>query len=161
MKNCKTCLSLLLSILLVIGTFSLGAAAVDGAADKAVVRAVNCGSELTLEYKQTKTFDFEAENLPEGAALHVYHNGKDEGEGATITIEKATGDYTVEAKALAADGSEIASSGEIKVTVKNGLADRVKATLQNGLRTFGDAVADIFSAIYMTILVFLNGGRLF
>ena len=157
MKTCKRSFALILAILLMLaacGAFMVCAA--DGDANKPTVRATNVEAALTLEYKQTKTFDFEAENLPDGASVHVFQNGEDKGETLSYTVEKATEDYIIEAKAIDKDGSVIATSGEIKVTVKNGIGDRLRDFFKNSLHTLGDGVMDFFGAIFMRIWVFLH-----
>lgn len=154
MKTGKRFLSLIFSILFVFGT-AVAAFAVDDSG-KTTVRATNCGSEVTLEYKQSKTYEFEAENMPEGASIHVFCNGEDRGAGTYINVNDPTEDYTVEAKVLDADGSVIAASGEIRVTVKNGFFDRFKASLKNVFGTIGDAIMDVLSAIFMRIWIFLH-----
>ena len=99
--------------------------------EKTTVKAVDCESEITTGYKESKQFVFEIENMPEGAAAHVYYNGEDRGEGTSIEVGEPTEDYTVECKVLDADGNEIATSGEIKVTVKNGFFDKIKWFFSN------------------------------
>ena len=44
------------------------------------VTAVNCASEITIGYKETRQFEFEAHDLPAGAAVHVFCSGEDRGE---------------------------------------------------------------------------------
>ncbi|MBR3620771.1 MAG: InlB B-repeat-containing protein [Clostridia bacterium] len=101
-------------------------------------------SEITTDYKESKRFSFEPEFVPEGATAHVFYNGEDRGEGTSIEVKEPTEDYTVECKVLDADGNEIASSGEIKVKVKNSFFDRLKWFFNNFwaniLKTFIDAI---------------------
>lgn len=88
-------------------------------------------SEITTDYKESKRFAFEPEFVPEGATAHVFYNGEDRGEGISIEVKEPTDDYTVECKVLDADGNEIATSGEIKVKVKNSFFDRLKWFFNN------------------------------
>lgn len=114
---------------------------------KTTVKAVDTESKITTDYKQTKNFKFETENMPEGATAHVYYNGEDQGEGTSISVKEPTDDYTVECKVLDANGKEIASSGKIKVKVKNSFLDKSKWFFNNlpGILTEG------FSKIKVTI----------
>ncbi len=88
-------------------------------------------SEITTDYKESKRFVFEPEFVPEGATAHVFYNGEDRGEGTSIAVKEPTDDYTVECKVLDKDGNEIASSGEVKVKVKNSFFDRLKWFFNN------------------------------
>lgn len=164
MKNCKKAVCWMLSLVLLIAAAvgSLNVCAIDGeAAGKPSVKVTNCGLDVTAGYMETGYFSFEAENVPDGASVHVFVNEEDQGEKEYIYVEKPTEDYTVEAKILDAQGGTVASSGVIKVTVKNGFFDRLAAFFKRTFGTAADAVADVFSAIYMSILVFFNGGHLF
>ena len=108
------------------------------------VKAVDTESEITLGYKESKRFAFEPEFIPDGATAHVFYNGEDRGEGTSIEVKEPTDDYTVECKVLDKDGNEIATSGEIKVKVKNSFFDRLKWFFNNFwaniLKTFIDAL---------------------
>ena len=84
----------------------------------------DCENEITLDYKESKAYNFNVEYLPDGATAHVFYNGEDRGEGTSIEVKEPTDDYIVECKVLDKDGKEIASSGEIKVKVKNSFFDR-------------------------------------
>ena len=101
-------------------------------------------SEITTDYKESKRYVFEPEFVPDGATAHVFYNGEDRGEGTSIEVKEPTDDYTVECKVLDAEGNEIASSGEIKVKVKNSFFDRLKWFFNNFwaniLKTFIDAL---------------------
>ncbi len=159
MKTGKKAVSLILSLVFVLCTIAVGGVtsyAVDGSSSEAKIRAINCDSEITLRYKESKTYEFEAENLPEGAAVHVFCNGEDKGACTYYTVEKPTDDYTVEGKILDRDGTVIAASGEIKVAVQHSFSDRAKDFFKNTFGTFFDAIADIFSAIFMRIWIFLH-----
>ena len=104
----------------------------------------DCENEITLDYKESKRYAFELEFVPEGATAHVFYNGEDRGEGTSIEVKEPTGDYTVECKVLDADGNEIATSGEIKVKVKNSFFDRLRWFFNNFwaniLKTFIEAI---------------------
>ena len=155
MKTTQKILSLMLCALMLLGTV-ITSAAVDGGEAKPSVKPSNVGFEVTVAYKESKTYEFETANLPENATVHVYCNGEDRGEGTYITVEKPTEDFTVEAKILDADGEEIAASGEVKVTVQNTFTDKLKDFFHNTFGTFFDAVADIFGAIFMRIWIRLH-----
>ena len=105
---------------------------------------IDSESEITLGYKESKRFAFEPEFIPDGATAHVFYNGEDRGEGTSIEVKEPTDDYTVECKVLDKDGNEIATSGEIKVKVKNSFFDRLKWFFNNFwaniLKTFIDAL---------------------
>ena len=171
MKNAKRVLSLLLSLTLVLGAVAVGGMSAsadigikwedgenyceisDYAGLKEFASRVNggetkvtadCESEITLGYKESKRFAFEPEFVPEGATAHIFYNGEDRGEGTSIEVKEPTDDYTVECKVLDKDGNEIATSGEIKVKVKNSFFDRLKWFFNNFwaniLKTFIDAL---------------------
>ena len=164
MKTGKLMVSLLLSLMLVLAMTAAGGMtlAVDGNAEGlATVKVTNSEMKVTVGYKETKSFEFEASGLPEGAAVWVFINGEKLREDLQVTVNDPTEDYTVEARALGADGETLASSGVIEVTVKNGLFDRIAAFFGNTFGTAADAVADIISSFFMSIVVFLNGGKLF
>ena len=165
MKTGKRMISLILSLLLVlamtfVGGMTLPICAIDGSAEgQATVKVTNSEMHVTVDYKQSRSFEFEASGVPDGAAVYVFFNGEKLRADLQVTVSEPTEDYTVEARILDANDETIASSGEIEVTVKNGFLDRVAAFLKNAFGTAADAVADVFGAIFMKILVFLNGGR--
>ena len=121
------------------------------------VTAVNCASEITIGYKETRQFEFEAHDLPAGAAVHVFCSGEDRGETTYIYVTEPTEDYTVEAKVIDRSGGELASSGVIRVTVKNGFFDRAAAFFKRTIRTVADGVADVVGAFFVSILYFFDG----
>ena len=86
----------------------------------------DCGNEITLDYKESKTYNFNVEYMPEGASVHIFINGAATGEGTTYEVKEPTDDYTVECKVFDKNGNEIATSGEIKAKVKNGFFDKLK-----------------------------------
>ena len=159
MKTGNKALSLLLAILLVFGTAFTALAVDGGEPEGTTIKAADMDGKVVLEYKETKSFYFEAQNVPQGASVHVFRNGEDCGEDTYICVKNPTEDFTVEGKVLDADGNVIAASGEIKVTVKNGILDRVRAFFRDTFGTAADAAGDFLGAIFMKILVFLNGGR--
>ena len=165
MKTCKRIACLILSLVFMLAAAAVGsvtACAIDGdAAGKPSVKVTNCGLDVTAGYKETGYFSFEKENVPDGATVHVFVNDEDQGEREYIYVNEPTEDYTVEARILDADGETIATSGVIRVTVKNGFFDRIAAFFKRTFGTAADAVADVVSAFFMTIVVFLNGGKLF
>ena len=129
---------------------------------KTTVKAVDTESEITTDYKQSKNFDFETEYMPEGATAHVYYNGEDQGEGTSISVREPTGDYTVECKVLDADGNEIASSGEIKVRVKNSFLDKIRWSFNNLPGIVKKALTEGFGKININVRTsFLDKIRLF
>ena len=91
---------------------------------------------------------FKIENMPEGAAAHIYYNGDDTGEGTSIEVKEPKEDYTVECKVHNADGYEIASSGEIKVKVKNGFFDRLKWFFNYFRTNIFKAIIDALIAVF-------------
>lgn len=155
MKTCKKIGSLLLVLLLVCGFAGMTFTSRAADAGEPSVRVTNSESEVIAEYKQTGYFEFRAENLPDGAAVHVFLNGEDRGESTYIYVNHPTEDYTVEAKILDRDGSAIASSGVIRVTVKNGFSDRVRSFFVYTVRSFFDGIADVVASFFVRILFFL------
>ena len=161
MKMTNKIVSLALCMLLTLGMMTVGSMCASAyAADAAVsgepaVRVTNSESEVTTGYKETGYFEFEATDLPEGAAVHVYLNGEDRGAETYIYVNDPTEDYTVEAKILDQSGSVIASSGEIQVHVRNGIWDRVEAFLKQTVGSFVDGIADVVASFFVKILFFL------
>ncbi|MBQ7541486.1 MAG: hypothetical protein IJT44_04240 [Clostridia bacterium] len=162
MKNCRKTVSLILALLLMLCSASVGgmtvfaAAQDDGQTDEVTVKVVNSGLEVTAGYKETMYFEFEAANMPKDASIHVFCNGEDRGESVYIYVKDATEDYTVEAKVLDKDGKVLTTSDVIKVTVKNGFFDRAKAFLKKTFGTAGDAIMDVLGAIFMRIWIFFH-----
>ena len=154
MKTCKKASCLLLSLLLLL----LGSMSVCAADGDVSVRVTNSETDVTVGYRETKCFEFETTALPDGASVYVFLNGEQLREDTYVCVSDPTEDYTVEARVLDAQGAVIASSGVIHVTVKNGVFDRLLALFKNTVGTAADAVADVLSAIFMRIVVFLNGG---
>ena len=146
-------LCLLLCLVIAVSGTVMAAAADEG---EVTVRVTNSESEVTVGYKETRYFEFRAENLPEGASVHVYCNGEDRGEDTYLGVYSPTDDYTVEAKVLDAAGNVIAESGTISVHVQNGFSDRLQVSVKKAVSTFFDAVFDIFGAIFMRIWIFLH-----
>lgn len=162
MKAFKKVLAFVLSAMLVLSAASVGGMAlISFAADagQTTVTATD-GNKLTVAYKETRSYYFDAQNVPEGASIHVYQDDEDRGEvvsPAYICVQEPTEDFTVEARVLDADGEVIASSGKVEVTVRNGFFDRLADSIKRSFSgSFFDAIGDIFSAIYVRIRQFLN-----
>lgn len=155
MKTTKRIFSLMLCALLLLGAVCT-TYAIDGGEAKPSIKPSNVEYEVTVAYKQSKTYEFEATDLPDDATVHVYCNGEDWGEGTYITVEKPTEDFTVEAKILDKDGQVIAASGEVKVMVQNTFADKLKDLFHNTFGRFFDGIGDIFGAIFMRIWIWLH-----
>ena len=94
MKTYDRILSLVLSLALLasLGVSAAAGFASDSPAGEPVVRVINCESTVTVEYKETKYFEFEAEHLPDDAALYVFLNDENRGPGTYIYVEKPTED---------------------------------------------------------------------
>lgn len=159
MKTGKKAISLLLSLMLVLAMM-LPVCAIDGSAEgQTTVKVTNSEMQVTVGYKESKSFEFEASGVPAGAAVYIFINGEKLRSDLQVTVSEPTEDYTVEARVLDENDQTIASSGVIEVTVKNGVFDRIAAFLRNTFGTAADAVADVVGAFFMKILVFLNGGK--
>ncbi len=162
MKYVKSGLSLILAVLLMFGTLGVISYAADGETDEVpissevTVKLVNGEKEVTVGYKEAKSFEFKAENLPDGAEVHVFLNGEDLRADTYLSVPDPTENYTVQAKVIDKDGKVIASSDLIKVTVKNGILDQIMDFFSSGFGTIGDAIADIFGAIFMRIWIFVH-----
>ncbi len=102
----------------------------------------DCGNEITLNYKESKSYNFNVEYMPEWASAHIFVNGEDKGEGTAYEVKEPTDDYTVECKVLNENGDEVASSGEITAKVKNGFFDRLKWFFNNILTVILKSVID-------------------
>jgi hypothetical protein len=94
-------------------------------AGETAVDCINYGDSAKLGYKQTQQYTFIAEYLPEGASVHVFVNGEDQGEGTSVKVKEPTESYTVQAKVLDENGNVIAESSVINVKVKNTLCARI------------------------------------
>ena len=104
------------------------------------ISVINRGSSISINnfistrtesYKTTITFTADVSNIPTGATIHWFINGNDKGTGETYTYEKATGDYTVQTKLIASDGSVIAESGVETVIINSGFFARLIAFFKN------------------------------
>lgn len=87
---------------------------------------LNDGSEITLPkielkgytakrsepYKTTITFTAITENVPAGAAVHWFIDGKDVGTGETYKKEQATASYTVQCKLM--QGNTVLAESEVE-----------------------------------------------
>ena len=100
----------------------------DKPAAKAAI-AIKGEDALTLGYKQNKTFTADTEGVPEGGKVQWYLNGEKAGEGKTFKVENPEDDYTVQSKIVDASGNTVAESETVKVTVKHGFFDKLKAWL--------------------------------
>ena len=106
------------------------------------------GIKDTVDYKEDQTFTVAAKDLPEGSGIHWFVNGKDVGTGKSYTVEDPTEDYTVQAKVIDKDGNVLAKSEILKVHVKNGFFDRLKAFFTELIeKALGKAITDFFSSI--------------
>ena len=75
------------------------------------------------------TFTADTEGVPEGGKVQWYLNGEKAGEGKTFKVENPEDDYTLQSKIVDKDGSTVAESETVKVTVKHGFFDKLKAWL--------------------------------
>ena len=106
------------------------------------------GDDGPIGYKEEKTFTAKADNMPDGAEIHWFVNGKYAGTGESYTVEDPTEDYTVQAKVIDKDGNTIAESEEQTVKVRNGFFDRLKAFFAELIeKILGKAIADLLSSI--------------
>ena len=112
----------------------------DKPAAKAAI-AIKGEDALTLGYKQNKTFTADTEGVPEGGKVQWYLNGEKAGEGKTFKVENPEDDYTVQSKIVDASGSTVAESETVKVTVKHGFLDKLKAW-------FTDLILGVFAPLF-------------
>ncbi|MBR5772761.1 MAG: hypothetical protein IKY00_06050, partial [Clostridia bacterium] len=99
-------------------------------------------------YKENQTFSVKADNLPEGAEIHWFVNGKDVGRGEKYKVKDPTGDYTIQAKVIGKDGTVLSETEKQSVKVKNGFFDRIKAFFRDLItQTLGKAIAEIFGGV--------------
>ena len=111
---------------------TVSAAIGEGSKDEPAAKAeisIKGENSLTLSYRQNKTFTAEAAGIPEGGSVVWYLNGEKAGEGRTFRVENPEKDYTVQSKIVDKDGSTVAESETVKVTVKHGFFDKLKAWL--------------------------------
>ena len=80
-----------------------------------------------IGYKDSMIYRATAVDVPEGAAIHWFVNDEDIGAGEGIGVEEPTDDYTVQAKIIGKDGSVLAESGVMNVTVRKTFFDRLIA----------------------------------
>ncbi|MBR6334717.1 MAG: hypothetical protein IKR90_01045, partial [Clostridia bacterium] len=112
----------------------------DKPAAKAAI-AIKGEDALTLGYKQNKTFTADTEGVPEGGKVQWYLNGEKAGEGKTFKVENPEDDYTLQSKIVDASGSTVAESETVKVTVKHGFFDKLKAWLT-------DLILGVFAPLF-------------
>ncbi|MBQ6468419.1 MAG: hypothetical protein IJJ61_10800 [Clostridia bacterium] len=111
---------------------TVSAAIGEGSKDEPAAKAeisIKGENSLTLSYRQSKTYTAEAAGIPEGGSVVWYLNGEKAGEGRTFRVENPEKDYTLQSKVLDKDGNTVAESETVKVTVKHGFFDKLKAWL--------------------------------
>ncbi len=96
---------------------------------------------LTLNYRQNKTFTADTKGVPEGGKVQWYLNGEKAGEGKTFKVENPEDDYKVQSKIVDKDGNTVAESETVKVTVKHGFFDKLKAWIT-------DYILGIFAPLF-------------
>lgn len=112
------------------------------------VEIKNFEKQSETGYKENKTFVANASDLPDGAEIHWFVNGKDVGKGQSFTVEAPEEDYTVQAKAVDGEGNVIAESDTASVKVKNGFFDRLKAFFASIIeKIFGSAFSELFGTV--------------
>lgn len=80
----------------------------------------------TVDFCTTLQFTAVVNDLPEGAEVHWFIDGKDAGEGETYTAKNVKKAFTVQAKTIK-DGQTLAESETEKVNVKNSIFDMIVA----------------------------------
>lgn len=112
------------------------------------VEIKNFEKQSETGYKENKTFEANASDLPDGAEIHWFINGKDVGKGQSFTVEAPEEDYTVQAKVIDGEGNVIAESDTASVKVKNGFFDRLKAFFASIIeKIFGSAFSELFGTV--------------
>ena len=112
------------------------------------VEIKNFEKQSETGYKENKTFVANASDLPDGAEIHWFINGKDVGKGQSFTVEAPEEDYTVQAKVIDGEGNVIAESDTASVKVKNGFFDRLKAFFASIIeKIFGSAFSELFGTV--------------
>lgn len=112
------------------------------------VEIKNFEKQSETGYKENKTFEASASDLPDGAEIHWFINGKDVGKGQSFTVEAPEEDYTVQAKVIDGEGNVIAESDTASVKVKNGFFDRLKAFFASIIeKIFGSAFSEFFGTV--------------
>ena len=112
------------------------------------VEIKNFEKQSETGYKENKTFEASASDLPDGAEIHWFVNGKDVGKGQSFTVEAPEEDYTVQAKVIDGEGNVIAESDTASVKVKNGFFDRLKAFFASIIeKIFGSAFSEFFGSV--------------
>ena len=99
-------------------------------------------------YKEDKTFTVKADDLPDGAEIHWFVNGKDAGTGESYTVEDPTDDYNIYAEVIDKDGNTLDTTKVQSVKVKNGFFDRLKAFFAELIeKILGKAIIDFLSSV--------------
>ncbi len=80
----------------------------------------------TVDFCTTLQFTAVVNDLPEGAEVHWFIDGKDAAEGETYTAKNVKKAFTVQAKTIK-DGQTLAESETEKVNVKNSIFDMIVA----------------------------------
>ena len=88
---------------------------------------------VSLDYRQSKTFTASADGIPEGGKIEWYVDGKKAGEGEKFTVESPEKDYKVQAKIVDKDGKSVAESGTVNAAVKHGFFDKIRAWFRDML----------------------------
>ena len=84
------------------------------------IQIKNFTATKNVDYKTTLTFTALATDVPDGAEIQWFVNNERAGTGETCKVEKATADYTVQAKLIGSDGSVLAESEIETVKVNTG-----------------------------------------
>ena len=88
-----------------------------------VITIMNYVPERTEDYKATVTFRAKYGELPEGAVIKWYRNGKEIGTGDSVTVKEDTTGYVVECRVFV-NGEKVASSPMETVRIKHKFFDK-------------------------------------
>lgn len=80
----------------------------------------------SVDYKTTMIFSYDTTWLPADAEVHWFYNNNDMGTQKKLTVEKATNNFSVQAK-IVKDGKVIAASKVESISVKNGFFNKIIA----------------------------------
>ncbi len=103
--------------------------------------------ETVIGYKEEHVFTADITDLPDGAGIQWFVNGQLAGTGVSCTVKGPTDDYSVQAKLIGKDGSELAKSVLLNVKVKNDFFAKIRYFLMKICSVLSGAIGYVVNKI--------------
>ena len=94
---------------------------------KPTIRIKGYVDSLTIDYMQSVSFTAITDNMPDGAGIVWFKDGKKAGTGAKLTVKEAKADYKVQAKIVDKSGKILSSSETEIIKVKTDFYSKIIA----------------------------------